>query len=83
MKEILTPLTDAHIRKIGADGLADGDFARQLERDRHELREALDDILLSKIEANTWAQLRAGIGTETIQGKLLLNALALLERMKP
>lgn len=28
-----TPRTDKHVADIGADGLADGDFARQLERD--------------------------------------------------
>ena len=102
MKEILTPLTDAETITLlhtgsGARGMGDivghnwyvkADFARQLERDRHELREALTQCLRA---------LEPGIApgpTEmtSLEGraKWLHNtrpirdeAHALLERMKP
>ena len=55
-----TPRTDKHVRDIGADGLADGDFARQLERELAasqsevaRLREEWDKLRIALVETQT------------------------------
>ena len=42
-----TPRTDKHVADIGADGLADGDFARGLERENDKLRAILREVKLA------------------------------------
>ena len=74
MKEIPTPLTDyasfmAQHRGSNFMQCVQSDFARLLERDRRELREALNGILYST--------------TPRAENKAYDKACALLERMKP
>ena len=70
MKEIPTPLTNGFLRKhdFGANVIDALEFARQLERDRAELIEALRDVE-EALEDGHWQHTKEAIR-------------ALLERMK-
>ena len=46
-----TPRTDKHIADFGADGLADGDFCRQLERELDALRAKLAAVMAERDKA--------------------------------
>lgn len=69
-------MTDKHVADIGADGLADGDFARRLERERDELKEALRKIVNASRAAATYAQLRQPVMLDA-----LTDARALLAQL--
>lgn len=56
-----TPRTDKHVADIGADGLADGDFARTLERELAEAKAGLEHLYeLHKRERDTLRQQLTG-----------------------
>ena len=72
MKEIPTPLTDAVLSQGGVFHTELVNRARQLERDRHELKEALRDLEITVSQSYGLMH-----HAQTIQAR------ALLERMKP
>lgn len=59
MSDRPTPETDRHVRTIGADGLADGDFARELERERDEAIELLRKIVAPPCSSTAFTNARA------------------------
>ena len=88
-----TPRTDKALFRVAkefgdlsrvplSEPVVTADFARQLERDNAQLREALNKVLADARIQSDFAYLDNGIGTATALGKTLLEARALLAELE-